>query len=191
MRYLAITAAAVAALWVAGFGWFLATLPAWETSQHLKADGLAVLTGGQGTRIKAGARLLADGAAPRMLISGVGPDVSDSEIMKIARAEPSLFGCCIALGREAASTIGNAHEIAAWAGAHDMNSLIVVTSDYHMPRSLALLRDRLPDADLVAYPTSAPWGSRSIAWARPRYMFRIATEYNKYLATRARLAILS
>ena len=42
-------------------------------------------------------------------------------------------------------TRGNAAETAEWARAHQVRSLIVVTSAYHMPRALAELGRDLPD----------------------------------------------
>ena len=55
------------------------------------------------------------------------------------------FDCCADLGFMAADTHGNAQETADWARAHRYKSLIVVTANYHMPRSLTrILRRACP-----------------------------------------------
>ena len=85
------------------------------------------------------------------------------------------------VGLEAADTVGNAAETARWAEARGYDRLIVVTSDYHMPRALLELQAAMPDTRLVAYavPAPAPWSSASEA---RRWM----TEYFKYAAVFAR-----
>ncbi|MEL7029593.1 MAG: YdcF family protein [Pseudomonadota bacterium] len=187
---LAIAFAAIAVVWLAGFGAFLAALPQAGRDEVVRADALVVVTGGQGSRIRAGMALLSDGAGRRLMISGVGRDVTDKQIMEIAEADPTLFDCCVDLGRDAESTVGNAKEIGAWAEGHGFSTLIVVTSDYHMPRTLMLLRDRLPSVELVASPVPARWGARSFAWLAPKTVAKLAHEYNKLLATSVRLRLV-
>ena len=52
-----------------------------------------------------------------------------------------------------------------WAREHNFNSLIVVTSNWHMPRAMAELAHQLPDVTLIAYPVvsekvkTEPWWS--------------------------------
>ena len=45
---------------------------------------------------------------------------------------------------------------AQWAKRKGFASLIVVTSDYHMPRSMVELAEAMPDMRLIAYPVSNP-----------------------------------
>ena len=77
--------------------------------------------------------------------------------------------------------MGNAAETAAWARSHGYEHLIVVTSDYHMPRALLELQAAMPDVRLSAYgvPAPAPWSGGHEA---RRWM----VEYVKYAAVYGR-----
>ena len=52
----------------------------------------------------------------------------------------------------ALNTFGNAIETKRWASEHNFNSLIIVTSNWHMPRAMTELERQLPDTRLIAYP---------------------------------------
>jgi uncharacterized SAM-binding protein YcdF (DUF218 family) len=147
---------------------------------ELRADAVVVLTGGPG-RVATGVRLLEEERGARLLISGVNPGSPVEDIAAAAGASQALFACCVDVGLEAADTMGNAAETAQWAAARGYDSLIVVTSDYHMPRALLELQAAMPDTRLVAYavPAPAPWSSASEAR-------RWLTEYFKYAAVFAR-----
>lgn len=64
-------------VWAMGFVGFAAFQP--QPAPLAKSDGIIVLTGGEG-RITRGLDLLRSGAAPRMLISGVDPEVKPGEL---------------------------------------------------------------------------------------------------------------
>jgi uncharacterized SAM-binding protein YcdF (DUF218 family) len=127
----------------------VANLKAPEISD--KSDAIVVLTGGK-SRITEAVELLKDGKANRLFISGVNPDVSDDEIMRISGADKALFNCCIDIGKDAKDTIGNGKEIAQWATEQEFKSLIVVTNNYHMRRSLLELYSATSGVELIAYP---------------------------------------
>ena len=97
------------------------------------------------------------------------------------------FTCCIDLDRSALNTFGNALETKHWARAHNFNSLIVVTSNWHMPRAMAELAHQLPDVTLIAYPVisekvkTEPWWSNLDT---ARFLF---AEYLKYVLALARM----
>lgn len=171
LRLLLAALAAVAALWLGGFVWFL------RTAERLpppppQADGIVALTGGAG-RVETALRMLAEGRARVALISGVGGAAGAAAFEALARragVDPELRPR-VTLGRAAQSTRGNAEETAAWARANAVRSLIVVTAGYHMPRALAELARTLPDVAL--YPAAVP---AAASW---RLM---AAEYGKWLA---------
>ncbi|MEL7130591.1 MAG: YdcF family protein, partial [Pseudomonadota bacterium] len=102
--------------------------------------------------IAAGIRLVEAGAAPRLLVSGVHPNVSLTDIAALAGGSSTVYDCCVELGHTAKTTLGNADETAEWVANNGYRRLIVVTSDYHLPRSLILLRDAMPGTELVGYP---------------------------------------
>jgi uncharacterized SAM-binding protein YcdF (DUF218 family) len=114
-------------------------------------DAIAVLTGGK-NRITNSVSLLKQDTNKRLLISGVNPNISDTDLMKVTGANQKLFDCCIDVGRDAKDTIGNGKEIAIWAEDKAYKNILIVTSDYHMRRSLYELRANAPDINLIAYP---------------------------------------
>ena len=120
-----------------------------------EADAIAVLTGGS-ERIAAGGRLLEAGRARRLLVSGVNEAVSERQVRGLLGVGPALFECCVTLDVDALDTRGNARETAVWMGKVETTDrpprLIVVTSNYHMERSLLELSRAMPGVDLVPYP---------------------------------------
>jgi uncharacterized SAM-binding protein YcdF (DUF218 family) len=123
--------------WLLGLAWFVVSLP--DASAPGKTDAIVVLTGGKG-RIERGIKQLEAGRAAKMLVSGVNPAVREVELVKIQKAPPKLFACCIDLGRQAVDTETNATESAMWLRVHHYRSVRLVTNDWHMPRALFELR---------------------------------------------------
>ena len=145
----------------------------------VQADAIAVLTGGPG-RIEAGVRLLDAGAAPVLLVSGVGLRIGLDDIARIAGTAPEALAGRVVLGRAAASTHGNAVEIAAFAEARNARRLLVVSAEFHLPRALVELRRALPEAEAIPVPVRGP-PVRTEAWVR---------EYAKYLGAVVGLSTL-
>ena len=106
-----------------------------EKSALPAAEGVVALTGGK-DRIGQAFNLLATGQAKRMLITGVHPSIRASQLQHLVPRGEEFFPCCVDLGRAALDTRGNAAETRMWAEKHGFSSLIVVTSSYHMPRTL-------------------------------------------------------
>jgi uncharacterized SAM-binding protein YcdF (DUF218 family) len=154
------------------------------------ADAIVALTGGSGERINAGVQLLEAGKARRLLISGVGPHVTRGQLQIIVGAAKPLFDCCVDLGFQAANTLGNARETAAWARAHGFRTLILVTADYHMPRARLELSSALPEAKLEPYPVVTNELKTGDWWKTELGAQRMILEYCKYLAVLARETLL-
>ncbi len=180
-------------LWALGLFLFadrvVESTPAAEPRQP--ADAVVVLTGASDARLREGMRLLELRQGARMLISGVNPEVKRSELLKLTEGPKRLYDCCVDLGFQAENTVGNAREIADWARAHDFYTLIVVTSDYHMPRALLEIKADLPEAKLVPYPVATPDLDARGWWKSPKGAKIILIEYDKYLAILGRDIILS
>ena len=169
--------------WVLGLVMFVDGLPQAADAPD-PADGIVALTGGGGDRLRAGIELLQAQRGARLLISGVNPTAPLPDIVALSNGDQATFECCVDLGRLAADTPGNAAEIAVWAAEHDYSTLIVVTSDFHMPRSLIEIRRRLPDATLVPFPVSSDRTRKEGWWRRPVAVRILAIEYSKYLVVR-------
>lgn len=147
------------------------------------ADAIIVLTGGSGLRIAAGIDLLKAGAAPQMLISGVNPDVPEAEIIKLGGGEAELYACCVTLGRQAQTTIGNGEETSNWVREQASGKLLIVTSNYHMPRAMIVLSRAMPNLDLTPFPiqSSLNPGSPFASLTNTR---GLAIEWGKWRITR-------
>lgn len=148
------------------------------------ADGIVVLTGDGGGRVSEGFKLLQENRAERLLISGVNPKATDREFMLAQQAPPALFQCCTDIGREATDTIGNAKETAQWTKSHGFKRIIVVTSDFHMARSLTELRMMMPKTELV--PHSVRTLNGDAWWRNKRSLRRLGVEYVKVVAANFR-----
>jgi uncharacterized SAM-binding protein YcdF (DUF218 family) len=124
--------AAVLLSWALGFALFVAALPGAAT--FATSDAIIVLTGAAG-RIERGLTLLEQGAAPRLLISGVDRRVRRNELASEYGAPVLLFATRVDLGSEAVDTRSNALEAAAWLDKRGYRSVRLITTDWHMPRA--------------------------------------------------------
>lgn len=156
------------------------------------AEGIVVLTGANSNeRIAAAVDLLAERLGQRVLVSGVNPEVSREELRRASKTVRRLYDCCVDLGFMAADTVGNARETAEWARARRYESLIIVTSDYHMPRAMLELRAVLrPPMLLETWAVPTPALKARGWWRSPRAARLMVVEYCKYLAILGREAVL-
>jgi len=150
-----------------------------------KADAIVVLTGGH-NRLPPAAHLLSDGLGERLLVSGVNIGTSKTSLKAALEISDQLFECCVDIDRRALDTIGNAREIAAWAQKHKYQTLIVVTQDYHMPRSLSELRRQAPHLTYFAKAVrNPPQPGEGLAVKLDRTRVLIG-EYLKLIASKIR-----
>ncbi len=168
------------AAWLAGLAWFTSMLPTSVEDATRPADAIVVLTGGSG-RISAGLDLLAAGRARKLFISGVGPAVDVQELLRVSQRPAAELECCVALGHQAGSTLGNAVETAGWMQDNGLHSLRLVTAAYHMPRSLLHFRRAMPDIDIIPHPVFSENFRQDDWWRWPGSANLIVTEYSKYL----------
>jgi uncharacterized SAM-binding protein YcdF (DUF218 family) len=153
------------------------------------SDGVVALTGASDARIEAAMQLLEDGKARRMLVSGVNPKASRADMRTVAQAQRRIYDCCVDLGYQATDTVGNARETAHWADAEGYHSLILVTSDFHMPRALLELKAAMPDAVITPYPIRTTDLDAHHWWRSRDGVRRMTFEYSKYVVILARTEI--
>ncbi|MEM7290378.1 MAG: YdcF family protein [Pseudomonadota bacterium] len=148
-----------------------------------KADAVVVLTGAE-NRIKTGVALLKSNHGQRLLITGVGENTTRRAIARVTGEKNAFFGCCIDIDREAQNTIGNAEHTSNWVDQNGFERLIIVTSDYHMPRSLLLMKRQMPHIDLIPAPANVHYGPSdagfSLKWLSPILL----REFAKYMTAR-------
>jgi uncharacterized SAM-binding protein YcdF (DUF218 family) len=150
------------------------------------ADGIAVLTGGV-ARIDEAMKLLAKGKAKRVLITGVNRVTTKEQLKQLASQGNQYFSCCVDIDKEARNTIDNATETAEWVALHRYGSIIVVTSNYHMPRALAELARAMPGVTLIPYPVIDNNVRMERWWTYPGTSRLLLSEYLKYLPALGRL----
>src|SRR4051812_26706426 len=177
-RRLVMATFLVLGILVGGFLWFADAVTSLKAPDGVKADAIVVLTGGY-LRIEQALGLLRDGAGKRLLISGAHPSTTPSQIRKATQASTDLFKCCVDIGYDALDTIGNANEIARWIHDHGYKSVLVVTNNYHMPRSLHELRRADPVTQFIAYPVINADLTRRAWFAEPDTLRTMLSEYAK------------
>jgi uncharacterized SAM-binding protein YcdF (DUF218 family) len=178
-----------AAAFIWGF-WNFAESVRKPATEPPRADAVVALTGGTLERLTTGVRLLREHKGDRLLISGVNRLVSDDELYRLIHVDRATGQCCIDIGRGAEDTIGNASEAAEWAREHNYHSLILVTDDYHMPRSLEELRLAMPEAEIHPYPVQTRWTDPKLWRSDLGAATRLGAEYVKFLVIRGREALI-
>jgi uncharacterized SAM-binding protein YcdF (DUF218 family) len=162
--------------WSAGFVWFIQAI-ARTTELPPHADGIVAFTGGP-DRVETALRLLSEGRADHLLLSGIGGGAELPELAHLAGLRATPLSARVTIGRSALTTRGNALETAAWVRAAEIQSLLVVTASYHMPRAMAELSRALSNVQLYPVPVST---------GRPTPLRLLAEEYTKFLLSFAGL----
>lgn len=163
-------------VWAFGFASYLSKVQAFQPPAE-SADGIVVLTGGPG-RIDTGISALVNGQGEKLLISGANRTLDGIMILDIIGIDRELRECCVDLDQRATDTVGNVRESAAWAETNGYRSLIVISADFHLPRSLLLFSSYQDQIEVI------PWPVRS--QLQP---FSLISEYNKYLLTLVRVCL--
>jgi uncharacterized SAM-binding protein YcdF (DUF218 family) len=171
-----------------GFVGYLAQLRGAEVKPERQADGIVVLTGGS-SRVSDAMDLLAGGYGKRLLISGVHPTNDASDISRSLPESRPMINCCVDLDYSAINTRSNAAQTRRWVHERRFRSLIVVTSNYHMPRAVVELSHAMPDIDLIPYAVvgekwrDEPW------WTSGPTLRLLFSEYAKYVAAELRVRL--
>lgn len=151
-----------------------------------KTDAIVVLTGGR-HRLAEAMSLLNQGVSERLFISGVQKDISIGELEKRNDIKLNSAGK-ITLDKIASNTFENARETNFWIEKENIKSIRLVTSNYHMFRSLVEFRRRNKDVKIVLHPVFSEKVATS--WWKSLYSFYfLAQEYNKFLAASVRAAV--
>lgn len=124
----------VVAVYICCFGLFVLSVTVVDYSDNYAgAEAVAVLTGGN-NRIKLGIEI-ADALQNKIVfLSGVNKTLQSKDIHKLF--QPPNSNVKINVGYQAQNTVGNASEVREWCAKNNIHHIIVVTSDYHMPRAM-------------------------------------------------------
>jgi len=188
MRAILFVVLAIVVVIGGGFVWFVLHVPDTEVALDRNADGIVVLTGGA-SRISDAIELLAAGHGKRLLISGVHHTTSSTEIARSNPRHKGLVACCVDLDHSAINTTGNAIETRRWVRDRGFSSLIVVTSAYHMPRTMAELARQMPEIALVPFPVVTDKMRSEAWWSSAPTAKLLFSEYLKYIVAQVRFRL--
>ncbi|MEO5666443.1 MAG: YdcF family protein [Bdellovibrionota bacterium] len=151
-------------------------------------DLIAVLTGGRG-RLKEAFRLLESGQGRALLISGTSASLEDILQANGVENFPDNLKHDVILDAHSQRTFDNAKEIRSAVRRLDARSLLVVTSNYHMQRTLELIQEefaKAPHVDIVVYtyPVMSPNFDPSFWWRRFSGWRLFMSEYFKTLGSK-------
>jgi uncharacterized SAM-binding protein YcdF (DUF218 family) len=102
------------------------------------------------------------------------------------KGDAELFDCCVDLGREARTTIGNASEAATWADTHNASRIVLVTSEYHMPRALTETRMQMRNATITPFVVSSGYLDEDGRPKSREAWEKLAGEYTKFLLAKTK-----
>ena len=163
-------------LLIYGFVTFLKKIQYNNIYFNYKTDGIAVLTGGQG-RINLGIELFKKNRNLSLIISGVDKKVSNESIIPNDTKNKSN----IIIDKISQSTYQNAKIINEWASQHKLQNVTIITSYYHMPRSMVLIKSLTPTINFYAYPVEKKISNKVSFKENILYYFFLTEEYIKYL----------
>lgn len=176
--------------WGFGLLWFSERISHNAESLEQSTDAIIVLTGGI-DRVPTGLSLLAEGRAQRLFISGVHEHVKVKEL--IAQASPNerdrIKLSQIDLGYAAENTTQNAQETARWVHENNIQTLRLVTANYHMPRSLLEFSLTLPHVKIIPHPIFPKRFYRKEWWQFSPTFNLVIREYHKFLGALGRYCI--
>jgi uncharacterized SAM-binding protein YcdF (DUF218 family) len=173
-------------IWLAGLGFFASNIPNATIEINQKYDVVIVLTGGK-KRIAYALELLKSDHCEKLFISGVADGFDAAAFSRDLSPELKKR---IHYGDIARNTIGNANETAEWlAGRQKYKKLLVVTANYHLPRTQLLFDEYLQNGNYeIAYAPVIPPDFQKDNWLLHANSLRLVfTEYNKYLLTWVKL----
>ena len=177
-KFLTVGGFLVLCAWFAGFAVFAGKINSYQTDETTKTDAIVVLTGGR-NRISEAVKLWDRGLADKLFISGVEKNTSLDAISK-RQAVTFTRRKGILLDRKSTNTIENAIETQLWMEQNNINSIRLVTSNYHMPRSIEEFYFQNPDMKIIVHPVYSDFVAKEW-WKSARSFYLIASDYNKFL----------
>jgi uncharacterized SAM-binding protein YcdF (DUF218 family) len=184
-RLALVVGLSLAAMLGLGYIRFAAGLVLNEPAAVPRTDAIVVVTGGS-QRVGDAIGLLGADRGSRLLISGVNEKTGREELAKLNPSSRELMACCVDLDYRARNTIGNAIEARRWARQHKFASLLLVTSNYHMPRTVAEFAHAMPGVRIVPHPVVTDQIDTAGWWNEWRTIKVLVPEYLKYIVARLR-----
>jgi uncharacterized SAM-binding protein YcdF (DUF218 family) len=142
------SAVAFVVFWLGAVCVFIVRIVSFDGRYDGSFDNIVALTGDRG-RIAEVFRLAEVHKSKNAFISGVYERTTLSDIKVLLPKKP-ISDVRVVLGKQARNTEENAREISEWAKQNDISEVLLITSDYHLPRALVELK--IADDSLKARP---------------------------------------
>jgi uncharacterized SAM-binding protein YcdF (DUF218 family) len=149
---------------------------------EIQADCGIVLTGAAG-RIREGITLLSHHQIQKLIISGVHQSSTLTEMFPEILFYPEVKLENIILERRSSSTAGNAQASLPIAEALNCQSVLLITSDYHMFRALKTFLQAFP-ASVRIFPYAVPSDRlriRKARWVDTTFWGTVLEEWSKFI----------
>ena len=167
-------------IWFGGFIFYAKHINSYSQDLSSKTQAIIALTGGR-NRIAEAVNLYNQGFAPKLFISGVNKDISLNDI-KSKQLLHINNETDVTIGQQAKNTIGNATETAEWIKKNNISSIRLVTSNYHVDRSIIEFNEQIPELKIIPHPVYSQYVAKK--WWKSWHSFSlIFKEYNKLLHT--------
>ena len=171
-------------IWSLGLLVFVSMIPTSVSDTVTPCDAIVVLTGGR-ERLKTAVQLWRADRESWLFISGVFPNTPVAALFPEVATDEGALQKRLVVGRLAGDTVGNAVETAIWVREHNIRSIRLVTSAYHMPRSLIEFKAILPTGvRIIPNPVFSSTIAREGWWYHGGTLGLFAAEYSKYLVAR-------
>ena len=162
-----------------------------------ESPNIVILTGGT-NRIKDGLKIIKDFRKTKknnykILVSGTGTGFTKNSLKKKLgpNFSPQLIQCCIDLDSVSKNTFTNASETFKWTKKNDIKELILITSNYHMPRAILEFKNVMPNLKIYTYAIT-PDKHKIENWLSSYQTFGLVfTEYFKYIVASLRIKLFS
>ena len=178
MKMVAVGLSAIILLLTGSFIYFVYGVYGSDRLPSTQADAIVALSGDP-ERIRAAVNLLAEGYGRRLLIAGIDNSAEIADLYPVHRA---LFDCCIDIDHRSGRTTGDAATIRRCALEVRPRSMLVVTSTFHILRTLLEVGRALPELHIVPFGVSTGLVDISEPWRRPEAANLLWREYIKFVA---------
>ena len=163
-----------------------------------RASNIVILTGGS-NRIRDGLKIIKnlENSAiinTKLLISGTGKGFTISNVKKLLPKSKSLnifLKCCVELDSKSQNTHSNAIETLKWAKRNNIKAIILITSNYHMPRAALEFKALMPNFEIITHPITPKKHDISNWMYEFKTFSLIFIEYSKFLIAISKIKILN
>ena len=154
-----------------------------DYSAFTSIDSIVVLTGDK-FRISKGMEILSNGIGEKLLLSGVNKNIKIINIKNEFPKYKNYFDCCVDIDNISSNTFENSRETFLWLEQNKYISVLVVSSDYHMPRVKLEFERFFETGNTYYHPVNSNNDVNAIGKIKKLFF-----EYVKYMRTYISLAV--